>query len=158
MQKINEGDTGAMAANKIYKNDKKLLAAVNALKDYLDSYGALITITASGGSITLVSTPGDSTTSVMNQKAVTDFVNTEVDNMCKVGQTIEHGIQMPSTGSFSDAWVSRASMNAQGNSLTILYNDVQELKELKNTIANMQSAINSLNDRVTTLESKVAGY
>jgi hypothetical protein len=78
--------------------------------------------------------------------------------MCKVGQTIEGGIQMPPSGSYVNVWVERASSNAQGNSLTELYNDVQELKNLNTTIADIQSQINTLNERVAQLESIVLGY
>lgn len=158
IQRIVEGDSGAVAANKIYRNDEKLVNAVKALKDYLDSYGALVQITTSGGTITIETEPGDSNTGVMTQKATTDFVNREVDDMCKVGQTISGGIQMPPSGSFVNAWVSRASSNAQGNSLTVLYDDVQELKKLKTQITNLQSEISNLNDRITALEAQNAGY
>ena len=158
IQKINEGDTGAVAATKIYKNDEKLVNAVKALRDYLDGYGALVQITTSGGTITLETEPGDSNTGVMSQKATTEFVYREVDDMCKVGQTIEGGIQMPPSGCFVNVWVSRASSNAQGNSLNVLYDDVQKLKELYNKIDEMQTMIDNLNDRVGQLEAQSAGY
>ena len=158
IQKINDGDTGSVAATKIYKNDEKLVNAIRALKDYLDGYGELVQIIVSGGTISLETEPGDSNTGVMTQKATTDFVYDEVDDMCKVGQTIEGGIQMPPTCSFVNVWVERASSNAQGNSLTELYNDVQELKNLNTTIADIQSQINTLNERVAQLESIVLGY
>ena len=158
IQKINEGDTGAVAATKIYKNDEKLANAIRALKDYLDGYGEIVQITTSGGTISIETEPGDSNTGVMTQKATTEFVYREVDDMCKVGQTIEGGIQMPPSGCFVNAWVSRASSNAQGNSLTVLYDDVQELKNLKTQISELQSEIDNLNDRVTQLEAQNAGY
>jgi hypothetical protein len=153
IQKINEGDSGSVAATKIYKNDKKLVDAVTALKDYLDSYGALVQITTSGGTIEIKTEPGESNTGVMTQKATTDFVYNEVDDMCKVGPTIEGGIQMPESGCYVNVWVSRASMNAEGNSLTILYDDVQELKNLTTIISEMQTKITDLEDRVARLEN-----
>ena len=158
MQKINEGDTGSVAASKIYKNDEKLVNAIRALKDYLDGYGELVQITTSGGTISIETAPGDSNTGVMTQKATTDFVNEEVEGMCKIGIEIEGGIQMPPSGSYVNAWVSRASSNAQGNSLTVLYDDVQELKNLNNVISELQSSITSIANRVTQLEAHNDGY
>ena len=159
MRKISEGDTGAMAAAKIFKNDTLLMNAIKALQDYLDAYGALINIEVPGGNIDLVQWSGDSTTSVVSQKGVTDLVVQSTANGCKIGETVSAGIQMPPTGNFADVWVSRASANAEGHSLTILYNDVEELKRTNaTTIASLQEAINNLSSRVTRLEAIVNGY
>jgi hypothetical protein len=152
LQRINDGDTGAMSAKKIYNNDNNLLTAIRAIEDILDAYGSLITIETEDRHIDVVEGPGQSTTSVMTQKAVTNFVYENVEDVCQIGQTINGGVQMPDTGEYADVWVSRASSNAQGNSLTTLWNDVQELKNLHQTIADMQATIESLTERVSELE------
>jgi len=157
LRKINDGDTGAMAAKKIYSNDEELKKAISTIANLLDAYGTLISIEASGATISLEYGPGDSNTGVMTQKAVTDFVNNSVDGMCVLGQEIQGELEMPSTSDFVDAWVSRASANAQGNSLTVLWNDVQELKNLGQTISDLQDTVESLSARVTVLEQIVGG-
>jgi uncharacterized small protein (DUF1192 family) len=152
LYKINEGDSGAVSARKIYKNDENLLIALNALHDYIESYGDLIQIVTSGGTITLVQDTGMSETSVMSQKAVTMFVNREVENSCEIGPIMEGTPPMPDTADIVNLWVSRASSNADGQSLTVLYNDVQELKE---RINQMQETIDRLNLKVEHMSNLV---
>lgn len=158
IQKINEGDSGQMASTKIFKNDQRLRDAIISIKNLLDAYGALVNITVDGSTITLVTEPGQSNTAVMSQKSVTNFVIEETENSCEIGETIQTGVQMPDSGCYVNVWASRASANAQGNSLTVLYDDVQELKKLYVTIAAMQEKIDNLEDRVSTLEAKNNGY
>jgi hypothetical protein len=157
LQRINDGDTGAMSAQKIYSNDSKLLAAIRGIEDLLDAYGSLITIdTGMGTQVTLVQESGSGTTSVMSQRAVTEYVNNNVESMCVIGQEINGGVEMPEADDYVNVWVSRASANAQGNSLTTLWNDVQQLKGVYETISEMQETINSLTDRVANLERQLA--
>lgn len=136
--KINDGDSGAQAAGKIYQNEKGLADAVQYLSDYLDSYGELINITISGGTIQLADEPGDSPSKVMSQRAVTDFVSGATENAAMIGTVIGGPVDMPGSGEYVNLWVSRASANAEGHSLTEMYNDIQDLKE---AIENIRSSL-----------------
>ena len=164
MQKIYEGDTGAMAAIKILNNDTKLLNAVTAIKDELEAYGHLINLTVeveSGGTpitIALVQYEGHDPEMVMSQKAVTEYVEEQVDGDCKIGAEITSSLQMPESGDYVNVWVSRASSNAQGHSLTTLYNDVEDLKHLYQTTGELMERMRMLEDRVSVLEAKQDGY
>jgi hypothetical protein len=155
LQKIGEGDIGSVAAAKIYNNDEKLFNAIRYLKDYLDSYDSFISISVSGGTVEIKTEPGESNSAVMTQKATTDFVNQQVDDMCKIGQTIMADIEMPPSGCFVNVWVSRASSNAQGHSLTVMYNDIEDLKRRNDTITELQEKIEQLESRIEQLENNI---
>ena len=164
IKKINNGDTGKVAADKIYSNDENLKKAIRSIAETLESYGELVGITATVGDdqgqqiiISLVQNEGDDNTSVMSQKAVTDFVNDEVSGICKIGQEIETITNVPDPSDSANIWVSRASFNAEGNSLTVMYNDIQDLKNKDNQITELINEINSniegLNERITQIET-----
>ncbi len=163
IKKINNGDTGLVAANKIYTNEKSLKDAIKALSDLIESYGRLVGINAEVSddgqiiTISLEQNPGDSTVSVMSQNAVTEFVNDRVDGICKIGDVISGTtVNLPDSTESANLWVSRASSNAQGNSLTVMYNDVEELKRknsvLETTVVSLQEQITALSQRVSRLE------
>ena len=161
IRKINEGDSGSVAATTIYNNERTLYDGIKAVKDELDAYGALINIPVSGQTHAIVQGPGSgpmSTRDVMSQSAVTYYVEEMVEDQCKIGPEIIGTIEMPSTSNYVNVWVSRASANAQGNSLTTMYNDIQDLKRLNDAIADLQTQINNLSDRVARLEAKNDGY
>lgn len=165
LKKIYHGDTGSVAAAKVYQNDQQLKQAINTIKEYLEVYGDLIQFEGeveSAGTmvqISLVQGPGSGTTAVMSQNAVTNFVYDNVNDMCVVGEEISTPIDMPPTAEYTDAWVSRASSNAQGHSLTVLYDDVENLKNTISTIntaiSDILSEISTIKDRITVLEDIV---
>jgi hypothetical protein len=92
----------------------------------------------------------------MTQKAVTEFVEREGANDCLIGQTITTGIQMPNAcEEYPGLWATRASQNAQGNSLTTLYNDVQDLKNLYGVINDITDVLDNMNARISAIESRL---
>lgn len=159
LQEIKDGDSGSIAAKKILNNDQKLKNAVTYLQDYLEGYGAFVDVQLSGGSVTIAFEPGSSNTSVMTQKATTDFVNDKTNKeFCLVGTVVKGDVQMPENCEIVPGlWATRASQNAEGHSLTELYNDVEDLKKLYDVIADINAQIQALGDRVTVLEARMDG-
>lgn len=150
LQKINDGDSGSVAANKIYNNDEKILGLVRVVQEYLESCEEAIDIILS---ISIVSTSGTSETSIMTQKATTDLVIDNSKDDCIIGETITPGIDIPSEyEEYPYLWAGRASQNAEGHSLTTMYNDIEDLND---TVGQIEQGISTLNDDVSDLGNRV---
>lgn len=155
LRKINQGASGAQAADIIYSNDRKLFEAIDSCQTNLDE-NALIVAKANsdtGGvvSITIKQDMGSDENAVMSQSAITRELNSIKDSVKDACFINETGKEIVSDAQvlINAKYAEKTAKDIRGRSISAVIDAFNELK------ANSEKVTKELNERITKLEKEL---
>lgn len=155
LRKINQGASGAQAADIIYSNDRKLFEAIDSCQANLDE-NALIVAKANSDtgdivSVTIKQNTGTDDNAVMSQSAITRELNSIKDSVKDACFINETGKEIASDAQvlINAKYAERTAKDIRGRSISAVIDAFNELK------GKSDETIKKLEERITKLEEEL---